>query len=183
MTSAGGRFVRWFRDITLDDLPLVGGKNASLGELHRELSAAGVRVPDGFAVTAEAYRAIVEAGGLQDHIGALLREIDGRDVARLAAAGAAIRALVEAAPWPAGLERAVRDAYAALGGEAGEVSVAVRSSATAEDLPEASYVIVRLSDFKSNEYAGLLGGRDFEPVEENPNSPGSSCGTASTASR
>jgi pyruvate,water dikinase len=139
MTSAGGRFVRWFRDITLDDLPLVGGKNASLGELHRELSAAGVRVPDGFAVTAEAYRAIVEAGGLQDHIGALLREIDGRDVARLAAAGAAIRALVEAAPWPAGLERAVRDAYAALGGEAGEVSVAVRSSATAEDLPEASF--------------------------------------------
>ncbi|RPH84516.1 MAG: phosphoenolpyruvate synthase [Candidatus Rokuibacteriota bacterium] len=139
MTIPRGRFVRWFRDITLEDLPLVGGKNASLGELHRELSAAGVRVPDGFAVTAEAYRDIVEAGGLRDHIGALLREIDGRDVARLAAAGAAIRALVEAAPWPAGLERAVRDAYAALGGEAGEVSVAVRSSATAEDLPEASF--------------------------------------------
>jgi pyruvate,water dikinase len=139
MTIPRGHFVRWFRDITLEDLPLVGGKNASLGELHRELSAAGVRVPDGFAVTAEAYRDIVEAGGLRDHIGALLREIDGRDVARLAAAGAAIRALVEAAPWPAGLERAVRDAYAALGGEAGEVSVAVRSSATAEDLPEASF--------------------------------------------
>jgi pyruvate,water dikinase len=139
MTSAGGRFVRWFRDITLEDLPLVGGKNASLGELHRELSAAGVRVPDGFAITAEAYRAIVQAGGLQDHIGALLREIDGRDVARLAVAGAAIRALVEAAPWPAGLEHAVRDAYAALGSEASGVSVAVRSSATAEDLPEASF--------------------------------------------
>ena len=139
MTSARAPFVRWFRDITLDDLPLVGGKNASLGELHRELSAAGVRVPDGFAVTAEAYRAIVEDGGLHERIGALLREIDGRDVARLATAGTAIRALVEAAPWPAGLERTVRDAYASLGGEAGEVSVAVRSSATAEDLPEASF--------------------------------------------
>ena len=134
------RDIRWFRDITLDDLPLVGGKNASLGELCRELSAAGVRVPDGFAVTADAYRAIVEEGGLQDRIAVLLQPIDGRDVAALAVAGTAIRALVEAAPWPPELERAVREAYAALGdGEAGGVSVAVRSSATAEDLPEASF--------------------------------------------
>ena len=132
--------IRWFRDLTLDDLPLVGGKNASLGELHRELSAAGVRVPDGFAVTAEAYRAIVERGGLTERLLALLQGIDGRDVARLATAGAALRALVENAPWPADLERLVREAYAALGGDAaGGVSVAVRSSATAEDLPEASF--------------------------------------------
>jgi pyruvate,water dikinase len=132
--------IRWFRDITLDDLPLVGGKNASLGELLRELSAAGVRVPDGFAVTAEAYRAIVEGGGLRDRMTALLQGIDGRDVARLAKSGAALRALVEKAPWPADLERLVRNAYAALGeGAAGGVSVAVRSSATAEDLPQASF--------------------------------------------
>jgi pyruvate,water dikinase len=132
--------IRWFRDITLDDLPLVGGKNASLGELLRELSAAGVRVPDGFAVTAEAYRAIVEGGGLRDRMTALLQGIDGRDVARLATSGAALRALVEKAPWPADLERLVRNAYAALGeGAAGGVSVAVRSSATAEDLPQASF--------------------------------------------
>ena len=132
--------IRWFRDITLDDLPLVGGKNASLGELHRELSAAGVRVPDGFAVTAEAYRAIVEAGDLRDRMTALLQGIDGRDVARLATSGAALRSLVENAPWPADLEQLVRNAYAALGeGAAGGVSVAVRSSATAEDLPEASF--------------------------------------------
>jgi len=107
--------IRWFRDITLDDLPLVGGKNASLGELHRELSAAGVRVPDGFAVTAEAYRAIVEAGDLRDRMTALLQGIDGRDVARLATSGAALRSLVENAPWPADLEQLVRNAYAALG--------------------------------------------------------------------
>jgi pyruvate,water dikinase len=133
-------YIRWFRELTLDDLPLVGGKNASLGELYRELSAAGVRVPDGFAVTADAYRAIVEGGGLRDRIAARLQGIDGRDVAALAAAGAAIRALVESAPWPPELERAARDAYAALGdGEAAGVSVAVRSSATAEDLPEASF--------------------------------------------
>jgi pyruvate,water dikinase len=132
--------IRWFRDITLDDLPLVGGKNASLGELHRELSAAGVRVPDGFAVTAEAYRAIVETGGLRDRMTALLQGIDGRDVARLATSAAALRSLVENAPWPADLEQLVRTAYAALGeGAAGGVSVAVRSSATAEDLPEASF--------------------------------------------
>ena len=134
------RDIRWFRDLTLDDLPLVGGKNASLGELYRELSAAGVRVPDGFAITAEAYRALVEAGGLRDRIAGLLRDIDGRDVAPLAAAGAAVRALVESAPWPPGLEAAVREAYAALSeGAPGGVSVAVRSSATAEDLPEASF--------------------------------------------
>jgi pyruvate,water dikinase len=138
--SRRGRNIRWFRDLTLDDLPLVGGKNASLGELHRELRAAGVRVPDGFAVTADAYRAIVEGEGLQQRIAALLQGVDGRDVAALAAAGAAIRALVEAAPWPTDLEQSVRDAYAELGqGQAGNVSVAVRSSATAEDLPEASF--------------------------------------------
>jgi pyruvate,water dikinase len=134
------RYIRWFRDLTLDDLPLVGGKNASLGELYRELSAAGVRVPEGFAVTADGYRAIVEDSGLGDRIAPLLRPIDGRDVAALARAGAAIRALVESAPWPPELERAVLDAYAALGeGPPGGVSVAVRSSATAEDLPEASF--------------------------------------------
>ena len=133
-------FIRWFRDITADDLPLVGGKNASLGELYRELRSAGVRVPDGFAVTAAAYQAVIETGGLRDRIAELLRGIDGRDVGALSAAGTAIRALVETAPWPVGLEPAVRDAYAALGtGAAHGVAVAVRSSATAEDLPEASF--------------------------------------------
>ncbi|MEX2147536.1 MAG: phosphoenolpyruvate synthase [Candidatus Rokuibacteriota bacterium] len=132
-------YIRWFRDIGAGDLPVVGGKNASLGELYRELRSAGVRVPDGFAITVEAYRAVVEAGGLRERIAGLLRHIDGRDVGALAAAGAAIRSLIEAAPWPGDLEQAVTEAYAALGGGASPTAVAVRSSATAEDLPEASF--------------------------------------------
>ena len=137
--SATSPYIRWFRDIGSDDAALVGGKNASLGELYRELRSAGVRVPDGFAVTADAYRALVESGGLRERIATLLQGIDGRDVRALAAAGAAIRTLVEAAPWPSGLERVVVEAYAALGGGPIGASVAVRSSATAEDLPEASF--------------------------------------------
>ncbi len=130
--------IRWFDDIGIDDVPLVGGKTASLGELYRELRAAGIRVPYGFAITAAGYRAVV--GDAQERIATLLRGIDGRDVAALARAGASIRAIVEAAPWPADLERSVRDAYSVLSeGTAGGVAVAVRSSATAEDLPDASF--------------------------------------------
>jgi pyruvate,water dikinase len=134
----GGAYIRWLREIALTDVPLVGGKTASLGELYRELAPAGVRVPDGFAITADAYSEIIGAGGLWERIADLLRGVDGRDVAALAAAGAELRRLVEAAPWPPELERAVREAYAALGA-GDEVAVAVRSSATAEDLPEASF--------------------------------------------
>ena len=139
MTAPAACYIRRFRDITLDDVPLVGGKTASLGELHRELTAAGIRVPDGFAITADAYTAILDADGVRDRIARLLDGVDGRDVATLARAGAAIRALVEAAVWPIELERAVVQAYAALGDRDGGVAVAVRSSATAEDLPEASF--------------------------------------------
>ena len=140
MTAADARYIRWFRDITLDDVPLVGGKTASLGELHRELTGVGLRVPDGFAITADAYTAILDADGIRDRIARLLHGIDGRDVAALSRAGAAIRALVEAAAWPVELEHAIGQAYAALGGPDGRgVAVAVRSSATAEDLPEASF--------------------------------------------
>jgi pyruvate,water dikinase len=138
--TAVAPYVRWFRDLGIEDVAQVGGKNASLGELFRELRSAGVRVPDGFAVTAHAYRDIVEATGVSARLADLLRGIDGRDVGALAAAGAAIRALIESAPWPPDLERAVRDAYATLSdGDPGGVAVAVRSSATAEDLPEASF--------------------------------------------
>jgi pyruvate, water dikinase len=133
------RYIRWFRDIHAADVPLVGGKTASLGELYCELTSAGVRVPNGFAVTVDAYRTVLEAGGLHERIASLLRGIDGRDVRALAAAGAAIRPLVEAAPWPSALEQAVKEAYVTLGGSQADVAVAVRSSATAEDLPEASF--------------------------------------------
>jgi pyruvate,water dikinase len=134
------RYTRRFAEIRLADLPLVGGKNASLGELYGELAAQGVRVPDGFAITAEAYTALLEAGGLRARIAGLLAGIDGKDVTALAAAGAGIRRLIAEAPLPPGLEAEVREAYAALARDYGpDPVVAVRSSATAEDLPEASF--------------------------------------------
>ncbi len=133
--------IKWFRDIRLGDVPLVGGKTASLGELYGELGAAGVRVPDGFAVTAAAYRALLDGNGLRDRLGAILKGVTGEDVTALATAGAELRRLVEAAPLPAGLEGAIVSAYRTLAREVGadQPAVAVRSSATAEDLPQASF--------------------------------------------
>jgi pyruvate,water dikinase len=133
-------YTRPFAEIRLADLPLVGGKNASLGELYGELTAQGVRVPNGFAITADAYSALLEAGGRRARVAGLLAGIDGKDVAALAAAGAEIRRLISDAPLPPGLESEVGEAYAALAREYGpDPAVAVRSSATAEDLPEASF--------------------------------------------
>jgi pyruvate,water dikinase len=135
------RYVAWFRDIRLADLPRVGGKNASLGELYGELTAAGVRVPNGFAVSGEAYAAILDQPGVRPRVAELMEGVSGEDVAVLAKAGAAVRQLILGAPWPAGLDEEIREAYDALAREAGQPdpSVAVRSSATAEDLPEASF--------------------------------------------
>jgi pyruvate,water dikinase len=134
-------YIRWLRDIRLADVALVGGKTASLGELYGELGAAGVRVPDGFAITADAYRALLDRGGLRDRLAAILKGVTGEDVAALAAAGAELRRLVESAPLPPGIEDEIVSAYGALGREygLGEPAVAVRSSATAEDLPQASF--------------------------------------------
>ena len=132
--------IRWFRDIKLSDVPLVGGKTASLGELYGELRAAGVRVPNGFAITAEAYRALLDANGLREHLTMILKDVTGEDVESLAVAGAELRRLVEEAPLPPGVAEDVLSAYRELGREYGpEPAVAVRSSATAEDLPQASF--------------------------------------------
>ncbi len=133
--------IKWFREIRLGDVPLVGGKTASLGELYGELGAAGVRVPDGFAITADAYRALLDGSGLRDRLAAILEGVTGEDVTALATAGAELRRLVESAPLPAGLEDAIVSAYRTLAREAGadQPAVAVRSSATAEDLPQASF--------------------------------------------
>jgi pyruvate,water dikinase len=134
-------FIKWFREIRLGDVAQVGGKTASLGELYGELGAAGVRVPDGFAVTADAYRALLDGNGLRDRLGAILKGVTGEDVTALATAGAELRRLVESAPLPSGLEGAIVSAYRTLAREAGadQPAVAVRSSATAEDLPQASF--------------------------------------------
>ncbi len=122
--------------VGLDDIPLVGGKNASLGEMIQQLSRAGVRVPGGFATSAAAYRLFLRENALEEKIDALLHGLDVEDHARLRAIGAQLRDLLNQAPMPAVLDQAIREAYAALPDAA---PVAVRSSATAEDLPEASF--------------------------------------------
>ena len=122
--------------LSMADVPRVGGKNASLGEMIAHLSGAGVKVPGGFATTAQAFWEVLDRNQLREHIQARLAALDVADVGALAAAGAEIRGWVEAATLPPALEAGLVKAYRALGNT---VSVAVRSSATAEDLPDASF--------------------------------------------
>ncbi|WP_418361608.1 phosphoenolpyruvate synthase [Sutterella wadsworthensis] len=133
-----GRYVVPFSQLRMTDVDRVGGKNASLGELLSQLTSAGIRVPDGFATTAEAFRLFLKEGGLEDRIHARLAKLDVDDVKALAAAGAEIRGWIESAPFPAELEKEIREFYEWLR-EGRDISVAVRSSATAEDLPDASF--------------------------------------------
>ena len=127
-----------FENLRMSDVEVVGGKNASLGEMISQLPQ-GVRVPGGFATTAHAFRQFLAHGGLDARIRARLATLDTDDVRALAAAGAEIRGWVEAQPFPADLEQAMRDAFAALSAGSPQASFAVRSSATAEDLPDASF--------------------------------------------
>jgi pyruvate,water dikinase len=134
------RYVRWFEELRLEDVPLVGGKNASLGEMYRELTAQGVRVPNGFAITVDAFREALTAAGAWDELHRLLDDLDKRDVRSLAEAGARAREIVYAADLTPEVQEEVRAAYRELQAQYGaELSVAVRSSATAEDLPSASF--------------------------------------------
>jgi pyruvate, water dikinase len=137
---ARARFIRWFREIGIADIPLVGGKNASLGEMYRELTPKGVRIPNGFAITAEGYWSVLRAGGLTEAFRTILADLDTRDLANLAERGRQVRELILHATLPDELQREIVDAYATLCSEYGpETDVAVRSSATAEDLPTASF--------------------------------------------
>jgi len=134
------RYVRWFEEFGIDDVALVGGKNASLGEMYRELTPQGIKVPNGFAVTAEAYRDMLTAAGAWEALHEALDGLDPDDVADLARRGARARAIVYGAPLPKALKQEILDAYHRLEAQYGEdMSVAVRSSATAEDLPTASF--------------------------------------------
>ncbi len=133
-----GRYVFPFSQLRMTDVDRVGGKNASLGELLSQLTSAGIRVPDGFATTAEAFRLFLREGGLQERIHERLSTLDVDDVKALAAAGAEIRGWIEQAPFPAELEKEIREFYEWLR-DGHDISVAVRSSATAEDLPDASF--------------------------------------------
>ena len=129
-----------FGSVGMGDVARVGGKNASIGEMTAKLSAAGVRVPGGFATTADAYRAFLAQDGLGDKVRELLADVDGDDVVKLAERGRRVRELLLSTPLPERLRQELREAYGRMCAEAGgEVAVAVRSSATAEDLPEASF--------------------------------------------
>ncbi len=130
-----------FENLRMTDVESVGGKNASLGEMISQLPTGpqGVRVPTGFATTAHAFRVFLAHDGLDKKINSVLDALNTDDVRALAEAGAKIRALVEAQPFPADLEKAVRDSFAALSAGNAQASFAVRSSATAEDLPDASF--------------------------------------------
>jgi pyruvate,water dikinase len=143
--------VLWLDDLGMDDLARVGGKNASLGEMVGKLAKLGVSVPDGFATTAEAYREFLAGSGLTERIRERLASLDIEDVESLARAGSEIRGWIVDTPLPDDLEHAIRQAYAKLCDEAvsdsrnqgavqnSSIAVAVRSSATAEDLPDASF--------------------------------------------
>jgi pyruvate,water dikinase len=133
-------FIKWFEDITIDDVPVVGGKNASLGEMVRELAGKGVKVPGGFAITAAAYRHFLEAAQLQPFIRDTLKDLDTRDTSNLSERGQTVRQAILNATLPDELQTAIATAYRQLQGDASQPpDVAVRSSATAEDLPDASF--------------------------------------------
>lgn len=139
-TSTPHPFIKWFADITIADIPLVGGKNASLGEMVRELAGQGVKVPDGFAITAEAFRHFIHEAKLDAFIRSTLADLDTKDMANLSQRGHAVRQAIRSATLPEDLQRLIGETYAHLQGESAvPLDVAVRSSATAEDLPDASF--------------------------------------------
>jgi pyruvate, water dikinase len=138
MTDA--RFIRWFHEIGIADVGVVGGKNASLGEMYQSLTSHGITIPNGFAITAEGYRQVLQVGGLAGQMRAILTDLDTRDLTNLAERGRRVREAMLATPLPPDLQREICEAYRMLCAEYGlETDVAVRSSATAEDLPDASF--------------------------------------------
>ncbi len=140
MADRHAQYVRWFSALGMADVPLVGGKNASLGEMYRELTPQGVKVPNGFAVTAEAYRYVMDHAGAWPRLRQALDGLNPDDVDDLARRAHLAREIVYGAPLPDDLAAQIAQAYAALKDEYGaQLTVAVRSSATAEDLPTASF--------------------------------------------
>ncbi len=138
--GGAGRFIRFFEEVGIDDVPLVGGKNASLGEMYRELTPRGILVPNGFAVTAEGYRHALDAASAWPRLREALDGLHPNDVDDLARRAARARDIVYGVGLPADLDAQIRTAFAQLTAQyGGELTVAVRSSATAEDLPNASF--------------------------------------------
>ena len=134
------KLVMWFDDLQLKDIPEVGGKNASLGEMRRNLQTKGVNIPDGYAITAAAYRHLIASAGIWDKIKEVLKDLDTHDMDNLRTRGKKVRDLIYNAPVPKDLRDEIVKAYRRLCDEYGKnTDVAVRSSATAEDLPDASF--------------------------------------------
>ena len=134
------QYIRFFEEICIDDIPLVGGKNASLGEMYRELTPKGVKVPHGFAITSDAYWHVLKTAGVGQQLRESLAGLEPNNMGDLSRRGSAARRIIYEAGIPADLEAEIVAAYAALQKEYGpELSLAVRSSATAEDLPDASF--------------------------------------------
>lgn len=138
--SEQANYIRWFSELTIDDVPLVGGKNASLGEMYRELTTQGIQIPNGFAVTAEAYRYVLEHTHSWEALHQALDDLNPDDVVDLAKRARKAREIIYAARFPEDLEQQIIAAFKQLKDQYGDdLSVAVRSSATAEDLPTASF--------------------------------------------
>ncbi|HDZ24629.1 MAG TPA: phosphoenolpyruvate synthase, partial [Desulfobacteraceae bacterium] len=138
------KFILWFNEIGIDDVPLVGGKNASLGEMYQKLHKAGIKVPNGFAITAYAYRYFLKYAGIEDEIKKILKGLDTHDMQNLMMKGRAVRDVIRHAEFPPDLTQAIYTSYDQLAGEFDQagmdtLDVAIRSSATAEDLPDASF--------------------------------------------
>jgi pyruvate,water dikinase len=140
MAKHDEELILWFDDIGIDDVPLVGGKNASLGEMYQHLTGKGVAVPHGFAITAYAYRYLLKEAGVEDEIRRVLADLDIEDMHNLAERGEKCRNIIRHAEFPDDLRDAIIESYKKMEAEYGaNVPVAVRSSATAEDLPDASF--------------------------------------------
>jgi len=135
------KYVKFFKEISLVDIPEVGGKNASLGEMYQKLAPKGINLPNGFATTAKSYFYFLEQAGVKEEITKILNGLDARDVRALKKAGAKVRNLILRSRLPKDLEEEIKIAYKELSKEEGKdnLVVAVRSSATAEDLPNASF--------------------------------------------
>ena len=134
------KHILWFKQLGMHDVDKVGGKNASLGEMIQNLSSSDINVPNGFATTADAFWEFLDQSGLKDKINNALTELDVEDVKALTSLGAKIRQWVVDTPFTEGFETSIREAYQQMMAESnGDITVAVRSSATAEDLPEASF--------------------------------------------
>lgn len=142
MTGKNDKFILWFDEIGIEDVPLVGGKNASLGEMIRELGKEGVNVPNGFAITASAYKHFVRSAGIEKEIRKILSDLDTHDIDNLKKRGKKCRELLLKAEFPKDLRDAIVNAYREMHTRLGyekNTDVAIRSSATAEDLPDASF--------------------------------------------